>query len=295
MHPIVNQLGEIVAHLESIPIGDATVALVLVWTPENAGSGEGEDASIAAPGRALPTPAESVPSFAQAVAELTSHGAHTFATRVVTFDADLDPVLTDERAAWYRAVLRGLGFTWEEDRVEYRLPLQTAVTALQGQTAADRLIWRSVATEAGPELDRASTLLSAVAAEDPELSTPARALGFLLARREDRKLLLTPECIQVGALGDEDVAIVIPSVAPENGWCSLYYMGVLPGQRGRGLGLETMRRGFAVMASLGGRTYHDGTGATNEAALALFRRLGVPPYRRMEEWAARVPSSEQRG
>lgn len=273
LHSIDNEPGETIARLESIPIGEAIVALVPKWTARTG----------------VATPGESLPFCARAIAELTERGVRTFATRVVTVDADLDPALTTARATCYRAILQTLGFVWEEDRVEYRLPLAAAIASLGSPEPVDDLRWHPVATELGPEFDRAAALLAAVGGADPELRTPARALGFLLARREDTNLLLSPECIQIGAIGHDDVAIVVPSVIPETGWCSLYYMGVLPAYRGRGLGLETMRRGFSVMASLGGRTYHDGTGATNEAALALFRRLGVPPYRRMEEWSARIP------
>jgi hypothetical protein len=35
---------------------------------------------------------------------------------------------------------------------------------------------------------------------------------------------------------------------------------------------------------MGGKIYHDGTGAGNAAARALFAHLGRTPFRVMEEW-----------
>lgn len=77
------------------------------------------------------------------------------------------------------------------------------------------------------------------------------------------------------------VALVVD---PNDGWSSIYYLGVLPEFRRRGLGAEGMLRGLRCLKAMGGRTYHDGTGSGNAAARALFGRLGKPEWRVMEEW-----------
>jgi ribosomal protein S18 acetylase RimI-like enzyme len=59
---------------------------------------------------------------------------------------------------------------------------------------------------------------------------------------------------------------------------------VLPAFRGRGFGAEAMLHAFRCLKAMGARTYHDGTGSRNAAALSLFKRLGRPPLRTMEEW-----------
>ncbi|MEZ4655538.1 MAG: hypothetical protein R3E12_18605 [Candidatus Eisenbacteria bacterium] len=81
-----------------------------------------------------------------------------------------------------------------------------------------------------------------------------------------------------------DAAFVAPSVQPKTGWCSHYYSS---GDRARvpRLGALTeaaMHHGLVTMRTLGGWEYHDGTRADNPAALALFRRLGAPLFRRQE-------------
>lgn len=288
-HLIRNELGDKVAKIDVIALGDGLFALGTDWE-----KGDPE----------LPAPDDGIRVLRQVIEELKERGAHTIVTRVITEQSNLDSSLTGKRAEWHRAVLSGSGLSQGEERVEYRLPLADAMESL-GPTTTPRLTWTSVATEPGPELDRAAEILSLVAPTDPDLATVDAARGFLLARKEDTSLVLPPECIQIGriekkavpeadarASGDgtaerEDAAIVIPSVAPKTGWCSLYYMGVLPTFRGQGLGFEVMRHGFEVMASLGGVTYHDGTAAENVAAVALFARFGVDVYRRMEEWASR--------
>ncbi|MEZ4647702.1 MAG: GNAT family N-acetyltransferase [Candidatus Eisenbacteria bacterium] len=292
MHSLRNDLGEEVARLDSVALGDALFALLLDWKGD----------------RALPPTSDGSSALQGLIDELKGRGGRTFVTRIITAQSNRDSTLTDRRSSWHRTVLQELGFQEGEERVEYRLPLAHAIEALgrppapeapvEPEHSGDRgrpveprrpiastLTWIPVATEPGPELERAAGILSGVAPKDPDLNTVDAARGFLLARKEDSSLVLTPECIQIGQVDGADAAIVIPSVAPGTGWCSLYYMGVLPAFRGRGLGTEVMQRGFEIMESLGGKTYHDGTGAENAAALALFARFGVPPYRRMEEWS----------
>jgi ribosomal protein S18 acetylase RimI-like enzyme len=141
-----------------------------------------------------------------------------------------------------------------------------------------------VPNEAGPELERAAELMRAAGEGDPDFDQDDDTLGFLLARREDPTLALGPESLMIGALDGTPAAVVASSVRPSTGWCSLYYMGVLPAFRGRRLGHEVMLRGLRALQAMGGRTYHDGTGSGNEPALSLFRRIAGQPARVLEQW-----------
>jgi ribosomal protein S18 acetylase RimI-like enzyme len=84
--------------------------------------------------------------------------------------------------------------------------------------------------------------------------------------------------------GGDPAAVLALMVDPSDGWSTIYYLGVLPAYRGRGFGVAAMLRAFHSLKAMGGKVYHDGTGARNAAAQALFARLGRPPFRVMEEW-----------
>lgn len=256
------------AKLHTIPYGDFSRAFGIDWIPE----------------RCAPRGEEGSSVLGEVIEDLRSRGIRLFETRVTTSDSDVESSLTAARADWYRALLVRFGFTRRSSRLEFRLPLEEAIAALHNDATSNRLTWTPIATEPGAAIERAARVLDAAAVGDPTHDPDDDALGFLLARREDSALVLPPESLEIGQFEGVDAAIVIASVQPKTGWCSHYYLGVLPEYRGRGFGLEAMRRGFATMRRLGGRTYHDGTGEGNLAALALFRHLGASPYRRMEQW-----------
>ncbi len=204
--------------------------------------------------------------------------------RVVLQDARAEQELLSTRAFWHRAMLEALGFEVQSQRLEVRLPLADAITAASRWSRSLRLEWRPVPTAPGALMDHAAGVLKACTAGDPDTDPNDDALGFLLARREEPELMLTPECLQIGQWEGRDAAIMAVSVKPGSGWCSFYYMGVVPECRRQGFAQETMVRGFEVMHRLGGREYHDGTAAENHAALALFDSLGAVPDLTMEQW-----------
>jgi ribosomal protein S18 acetylase RimI-like enzyme len=199
-------------------------------------------------------------------------------------ETGLDPAVAATRAIAFQVILERLGFVYESGRLEFRVPLEEAIARLEALAAPPRLSWISIETAPGPGIERAARVLKAAAEGDPDSDPEDDALGFLLARRDDKDLALTPEALQIGSMERSDAAILAASVMPRTGWCSHYYLGVLPAYRGQGLGVEVMLHGFHTMRAMGGRDYHDGTDARNRAALSLFHRLGCASQTVMEQW-----------
>jgi hypothetical protein len=142
----------------------------------------------------------------------------------------------------------------------------------------------TVATEPGLAIERAARILRMVSEDAPESVVHSDPVGFLLSRRDDRDLILSPESLQIGFINGHEAAIVAVSAIPTTGWCSFHYFGVVPAFRGRRIGLEAMLHGLRALQAMGGRVYHDGTDTRNESMLSLFNRLRVAEFRELEEW-----------
>jgi ribosomal protein S18 acetylase RimI-like enzyme len=268
-----NTQEEVCAKLDTMWLGGETYALPFGWRRGAGGTPDHEDW---------------VRGFQAGIEACRAKGARVITTRVVREETGLDPAIATERAAAFRAVLQTLGFAHDSDRLEFRVPLEEAMVRAEALAGSPRLSWISVETAPGPALERAAGVLKAAGVGDPHFDPEDDAIGFLLARREDTDLALTPEALQIGMLEGNDAAIVVASVMPRTGWCSHYYLGLLPAYRGQGLGLEVMLHGFRTMRAMGGRNYHDGTDARNRGALSLFRRLGCSPEIVMEQWKLTV-------
>jgi ribosomal protein S18 acetylase RimI-like enzyme len=265
-----NGEGEVCAEVQCFPTGTDRCALAFVWSDSIDGEPDCALASSALRGL---------------IEDARTREVRRFESRVITEQAGAEAARVAARAMWLQSLLAELEFERVTIRVEYRLPLSDALERLESIAKPPRLSWIPVATQPGPELERAARVLRAVEEgrvgatqyDDPE--------GYLLSRREDSELLLLPESLQIGLLGTEEVSIVAPSVAPANGWCSLFHFGVVPAFRGQKLGTEAMLHGLRAMRPMGGVTYHDGTDAGNAPMRALFDRIGAPRFRIMEEWS----------
>jgi len=252
-----------------MPLGGGSFALPINWIADARGTPDQEDW---------------IGAFRGAMEACRAKGARLITARLVRERTGLDPVVAAARASALQSILERLGFAYESRRLEFRVPLEEAIARLESLAGPPRLSWISIETAPGPGIERAAGVLKAAAEGDPDTDPEDDARGFLLARREDEDLVLPPEALQIGRVGGSDAAIVAASVAPRFGWCSHYYLGILPAYRGQGLGLEAMLRGFHAMRVMGGRKYHDGTDARNRGALSLFRRLGCTPETVMEQW-----------
>jgi ribosomal protein S18 acetylase RimI-like enzyme len=211
-------------------------------------------------------------------------GANFIDSRVITAAEGVSNTLVTTRAAMHRDSLSARGFKQVESRVEYRMSIDEALTALEARKVTAQLSWSCIDTDTEKELARAAELIQLVAEGDPATHDEDDAFGFLRALLDDEQTVRVPERIQIGTYERAAAAIVVLMVSPSDGWSTIYYLGVLPEFRGRGLGTEAMLHGLRCLKAMGGRTYHDGTGAGNAAARALFERLGKPPFRVMEEW-----------
>ena len=260
---------EVCARLGTMPLGGGVYALPVRWIGD-AG--------------ATPDPEDWVRALRAGIEACRSNGARVITTRLVREEVGLDAAVAATRAAAFRVILERLGFAYASGRLEFRVPLEEAITRLEAVATPRRLAWNSIETAPGPGIERAARVLKAAAEGDPDSDPEDDALGFLLARLDDNDLAQAPEALQIGLVDGSDAAIVAASVMPRTGWCSHYYLGILPAYRGRGLGVEAMLHGFHTMRAMGGREYHDGTDARNRAALSLFERLGCAPQIVMEQW-----------
>jgi ribosomal protein S18 acetylase RimI-like enzyme len=218
------------------------------------------------------------------IEECIRQGALYVDTRVITATEGTSESLTAARAALHRDALVVRGFERGEDRVEYQMDLADAVNALDVSESSSGLVWKHVDASNESELAWAAGLYRQASEGDPASSPDQDALGFLRALLGNGEIVQSPERLQIGMCGDEPAAFLALMVYPSDGWSTIYFLGVLPAFRGRGLGAVTMRHGLQSLQAMGGRIYHDGTAAGNAPARALFAHLGCAPFRTMEEW-----------
>jgi len=218
------------------------------------------------------------------LAQCKEKGATIIDSRVITASEGVDETLMAARAAMHRDSLIARGFKQGEGRVEYRMALDQALMALEAGKITAGLAWSCVDTSTESELARAAGFFHQAAEGDPAAHPDDDTLGFLKTLLEEADTVSAPERLQIGMCDGAPAAVLALMVYPSDGWSTVYYLGVLPAFRGRGFGAEAMLHAFRCLKTMGGKTYHDGTGANNAAARSLFARLGQPPFRVMEEW-----------
>lgn len=273
MRLLTDSGGAECAELDAFNLDGLLYGLTVRWLPESDG-----DLDLAAAER----------EARELMASLRTVGARHFESRIVREATGVDPNLLARRAASHAALLRALGFEPHGGRIEVRLPVDQAIDRLTLRVGEPRLAWHSIATEPGPDLDRAATLMKIACVGDPNSSPDDDAHGFLLARLDDEDTLHTPETLQIGVHEGKDAVILILAVNPASGWCSHHYLGIAPEHRRLGLSLEAMLHGLRTMHALGGREYHDGTSAENRPALRLLEALGTGRRTVLEQWTLRA-------
>jgi ribosomal protein S18 acetylase RimI-like enzyme len=218
------------------------------------------------------------------LAQCREKGASLISSRVITSADGVPDALVAARAAMHRGSLSARGFRQCEGRVEYHMRVDEALKALETREVTARLSWSCIDTDNDSEVARAAELLRLAAEGDLESHALNDALGYLKVLLANQGMVSAPERVQVGTFCGVPAVVILLVVDANDGWSSIYYLGVLPEFRGRGLGAEAMLHGLRCLKAMGGRTYHDSTGSRNVTARALFGRLGRPPWRIMEEW-----------
>ncbi len=280
MNELVNEDGAVCASISSFREDGKAWALRVVWT-------EGVDG--------LPEARAWNEAIGASLAECAERGAAYVDSRVITASEGVDEALASARASMHRDSLLLHGFERGEDRFEYRMDLGMALARLEAEKTESRLAWECVEAGNASELARAASLLSLASEGDPASHPDDDALGFLEAFFRQEGSAELPERLQIGSIDGHPAAILALMTRPASGWSTIYYLGVLPAFRERGLGVEAMLHGLRCLKAMGGSTYHDGTGSRNAAARSLFARLGRPPFLVMEEWRLLVGSKRAKG
>jgi GNAT superfamily N-acetyltransferase len=268
MSELKNGRGAICARIDPVRKGDVWVLLVS-W---HKGAGGIPDKSAWA--KAMET----------AMAECVKNNARFIESRVIASGVYVDTETAAARAALHRDFLAACGFRKGESRVEYRMDLEEALEALESRKIVPTLSWKCVDAGNAIELARAADLFRLAGEGDPAGHPEDDTLEFLKGFLNEEGTIVSPERLQIGMCGGKPAAVLALMSFPSDGWCTVYYLGVLPAFRGRGFGREAMLRALRSLKTMGGKTYQDGTGESNAAARALLGLLGTPPFRVMEEW-----------
>ncbi|MFZ1947003.1 MAG: GNAT family N-acetyltransferase [bacterium] len=269
MTELKNEDGIVCASMDIIPEDGEAWAIVVSWKRGVDGVPDAEAWSEA---------------MESTLGQCKERGAIFIDSRVITASEGVAEALVTARAAMHRDFLRAHGFRQGEGRVEYSMGVDEALAALEAGQITAQLAWNCIDTDSENELARAAEFVCRVAEGDPASHAGDDALGFLKTLLDDQETVKAAERLQIGSCEGSPAALIALMAYAGDGWSSIYYMGVLPGFRGRGFGAEAMLRGLLCLKAMGGRTYHDGTGSRNAAARALFARLGKPPFRVLEEW-----------
>jgi len=180
--------------------------------------------------------------------------------------------------------LSGLGFSKNNDRIEYR----SEISSLPNEYGSP-ITWEAMSL-AGPWTEKnIVNLLKEVGRGDPDFDVENEDIeavfkGYL----NDKALTNNADCVHVGLCDGKAAALVIAQINPKTGWSRITYMGILPTFRGKGLGKWVHRHGFEMMKAQGGTLYHGGTLVQNKAMINLFLSSGCKEYRSMQEWVCKL-------
>lgn len=235
----------------------------------------------------MPSKTEWEKAFNSVFDECARKGAKIIDTRVISAEESIDDELSSERAKMHREILSAKGFVRGEGRIEFRLPLDTAVKNLESSVKSNSLRWECLDSSREDEFQKAVHFFQCAAEGDIAFDPDDEMSDFLKGFLADEDAIKAPEMLQVGIMKNEEAAVIACYAFPD-GWSTIYYLGILPQFRGRGLGAETMLQGLQTLKKMGGKIYQDGTGARNKAALALFAKIKAPLFREMEDWRLKL-------
>jgi hypothetical protein len=175
--------------------------------------------------------------------------------------------------------LGSIGFQKKHHRIEYRCD----VIKLPKEIGSP-LKWEAIFPLGTWSEIQAADFLRQVALGDPDFDPGENTRGLVRGYLSDAVLNTGPECVQIGFLNNEAIALVIAQVNPKTKWSRITYMGMLETHRGRKLGKWIHRHGFEMIRKQGGTLYQGGTVAENTTMQKLFITHGCAEFRRMQEW-----------
>ncbi len=162
----------------------------------------------------------------------------------------------------YGLALARAGFRKLGERVEYRAEIVNLPDDI-----GTPFTWRNM-EEVG--LETTVTLFRRVSEEATDYDPDDNPEVLLRTYLSEPDLTTGHDCVHIGYLGSEPVALVIAQVSPEDGWSRITYMGLISSMRNKGLGKWVHRHGFTMMRSQGGLVYHGGCTVQNSAMKQLF-------------------------
>ncbi|MFN8509508.1 MAG: GNAT family N-acetyltransferase [Deinococcaceae bacterium] len=176
------------------------------------------------------------------------------------------------------AELEGLHF--RSGRVEFK----AQISDLQDDVGTP-ITWKAIPDSNDETLAQAGLLMERASEGNPDFSPEDDGFECLKGYLSEPGMTSGPNCIHLGYIDQQPMAIVIAQIETATGWSRITYMAMLPEFRNKGLGKWVHRHGFSMMRDQGGITYYGGTSEANTAMLKLFSLHGCEIDRRMEEWS----------
>jgi GNAT superfamily N-acetyltransferase len=188
-------------------------------------------------------------------------------------------LIDDSRAPLIREAAELEGLHFRSGRVEFK----AQIFDLQDD-AGTPITWKAIPDINDETLTQAGLLMERASEGDPDASPEDDGFECLKGYLSEPGLTSGPNCIHLGHIDQQPMAIVVAQIEAATGWSRITYMAMLPEFRNKGLGKWVHRHGFSMMRDQGGITYHGGTSEDNTPMLKLFSNHGCEINRRLEEW-----------
>jgi hypothetical protein len=196
-------------------------------------------------------------------------------------------LIKDAHSNQVSEVLPELGFVKKQERIEFTKAVADLPTDI-----GSPLLWQTAA-ELNFKTEDVADLLKSVSKGDPDPEAHADPLLYIQDFLADPVLSCGLNCIHIGLIDQQVVALSVVQINPKTGWSRISYMGLMPKYRKQKLGQWVHRFGFATMRREGGKLYHGGTVSTNTPMIKLFEAHLCQKIHEMEDWIMTLPRDAQ--
>lgn len=198
-------------------------------------------------------------------------------------------VRQDYDSELFRKILELLEFT----KVGWRIEYQQDVDKLPTETGTP-IFWKTAA-ELNWSENEIAIFTEKIVINALDIDPNEKPIDFIQDWLNHPELTCGKDCISIGFLNDQPVALAVVQIEKKSGWSRISYMGVLPEFRGQGLGKWVHRHGFQKMKDQGGKLYHGGTHINNSAMKSLFEQHECQLFCIMEEfeWNAKRSTTHE--